>query len=191
MNRVSIRVTDMVCSKRSQYTRIPGWRHAEWRAASILSVVLVAFVCGGCDPVLKVRGAIRADKPPTESNTQALRTNDGNRDGGSNPVSGARVTGRCPDEEVAGVPWTVESDADGSVYFAPGVHPGIPTSCELVVRKPGYEPKIIPVSDVCKSTDVFTGKCVRLVVDVRLQRASTAPGSDRQNSGDDGPDASD
>ncbi len=104
----------------------------------------------GCTPGYSIRGRVHEPTACTEG-ADARR-----------PVSGAKVTLRCPGGTAH---LSAESTADGS--FASSQIGVLPNNCDLMVEKPGYLPRIYAVGDLC-AVYVDGVRCTSVALDANL-----------------------
>lgn len=128
------------------------------RVVVLGSFVTALVALAACEPIPpSIRGTVTAfnvacdGKPPPSA-------------GAPEAISGATIVPRCPGS--ADAPFSVTSDARG-VFFEALKSP-VPLTCEVVVQKDGYEPRVYAVKDVCARQTGKGDQCDALTISARL-----------------------
>jgi hypothetical protein len=135
--------------------------------APTIAVLVAGLLLGGCAAGMHVQATVAGAR--ASCGGPAARGGEG-----AQPLAGAAVSMSCPQVIKAdGLSRLGTTDARGVLDFEE--HPlgrWIHDGCDLVVEMPGYQPKRLPVADVC--VEYSTNHCVHAVVTAVLVRSEAA-----------------
>jgi hypothetical protein len=132
---------------------------------SIAAALLAGLLSGCVTSGTRVQATVSSAPPRCEAR-------DAGRPGAPQPLAGASVSMSCPQvyKAISASPFGT-TDARGQLDFEePPFGRWIHDGCELLVKRPGFETKRLPVADVC--VEYSSNHCVRAVVTAELIRSA-------------------